>query len=309
MKNKTARINVTVSTLWTDPSSVREIDAEAAGNPVAIHNWLSGMTEKERRALLDENRIQSQVLYGEIVQIIDKQAEWTHVVLPSQPTKKDDRGYPGWIPTVQLTVETAEEEDWAQLPLVRVKDKQTSLLTIEGTEILPLSFNTTLPVKKAHSFYYEVDTPHGLTRVGKSAVNMYQSSEEIPKKDGKAIVNAAEHFEGLQYLWGGMSAYGYDCSGFSYNMLKANGYDIPRDASDQAAAGIAVQPEEVQPGDLLFFAYKEGKGAIHHVAIYYGDGKIIHSPTPGKNIMIQTIKGSFYEKEWCATRRYWISEK
>ncbi|MGD7044559.1 NlpC/P60 family protein [Jeotgalibacillus proteolyticus] len=306
MKNKKARINVTVSTLWTDPSSVRKIDAAATGNPVDIQSWLSGMTEQERKALLDENRIQSQILYGATVQMLDQQADWTQVAVPSQQTIKDPRGYPGWIPTVQLTM---QDEEWEGMPLVRVKEKRTSLLTIEGTEILPLTYNTTLPLIKEHLSYYEILSPHGPARVNKRDVNVYQRDELIPKKDGKAIVDEAEQFRGLNYLWGGMSAYGYDCSGYSYTILKATGYLIPRDAKDQAAAGVAVHPAEVQPGDLLFFAYEEGKGAIHHVAIYYGEGKIIHSPTPGKKIMVQTLKGSFYEKEWCATRRYWTHEK
>ncbi|MDG5472707.1 C40 family peptidase [Jeotgalibacillus sp. ET6] len=306
MKNKMARINVTVSTLWTDPSSVREMDAPAAGNPVDIQSWLRAMTEQERKALLDENRIQSQVLYGEPVQILDQQGDWTRVAVPSQQTIKDIKGYPGWIPTMQLT---EGDEEWEGMPLVRVKEKRASLLTIEGTEILPLTYNTTLPLIKEYSTYYEILSPHGLARINKKDVDLYQRADLIPKKDGRAIVNEAKQFQGLTYLWGGMSAYGYDCSGYSYNILKANGYLIPRDAKDQAAAGVTVHPADVQPGDLLFFAYEEGKGAIHHVAIYYGEGKIIHSPTPGKKIMVQTLKGSFYAQEWCATRRYWTHEK
>ena len=61
-------------------------------------------------------------------------------------------------------------------------------------------------------------------------------------------------------------------------MCKANGYIIPRDAHDQAEAGKRIALNEMEPGDLLFFAYEEGKGSIHHVGIYYGEGKLIHSP-------------------------------
>ncbi|WP_162875106.1 C40 family peptidase, partial [Enterobacter cloacae] len=74
------------------------------------------------------------------------------------------------------------------------------------------------------------------------------------------------------------SSYGYDCSGFAYSMYASQGITIPRDASDQALAGTEAASNQLRPGDLLFFAYEEGKGRIHHVGIYIGDGKMIHSP-------------------------------
>ena len=57
-----------------------------------------------------------------------------------------------------------------------------------------------------------------------------------------------------------MSAWGYDCSGFAYATHQANGYLIPRDATDQARKGKEVGLDSIQPGDLLFFAYEKGKG-------------------------------------------------
>lgn len=101
-----------------------------------------------------------------------------------------------------------------------------------------------------------------------------------------------------------MSSFGFDCSGFSYTMCKANGYIIPRDAHDQAASGEKVELHQLEPGDLLFFAYEEGKGSLHHVGIYYGDGKLLHSPNTGKTIEILEMAGTIYEKELCAARRY-----
>ncbi len=59
----------------------------------------------------------------------------------------------------------------------------------------------------------------------------------------------------------------------------------------------------MKAGDLLFFAYEEGKGAIHHVGLYVGGGKMLHSPKTGKSIEILTLKETIYEKELCAVRR------
>ncbi|HEX5564412.1 MAG TPA: NlpC/P60 family protein, partial [Sporosarcina sp.] len=99
----------------------------------------------------------------------------------------------------------------------------------------------------------------------------------------------------------------YDCSGFTYNMLKYAGYFIPRDASDQAKGGEEVpleQPDEWKKGDLLFFANDEGKGNVRHVGFYYGNGLMLHSPSTGKNIEVLELAGTKLERELCAVRRY-----
>ncbi|MFP3473132.1 hypothetical protein R0J90_24030, partial [Micrococcus sp. SIMBA_144] len=61
------------------------------------------LTYTERLELCDQNHIQSQVLYGEEVILLDQRGNWSYVLVPSQPSSKDERGYPGWIPTVQLS--------------------------------------------------------------------------------------------------------------------------------------------------------------------------------------------------------------
>ncbi|TDL33108.1 NlpC/P60 family protein [Jeotgalibacillus sp. S-D1] len=300
-----AQINVTAATLWTEASSPRSIDEAAIQHPVNLQKWLDGLSGEERKALLDENRIQSQILYNELVYIIEEKDSWAKVVIPNQSTKKDERGYPGWIPLVQLTkLEQEDAESLLEMPIA-VITKHTSLVNQDGKEIIPLSFNTVLPVLTEAGEAFEVLTPHGPAYVKKTDVLTYESVEAIAKKNGESIIHKAERFLNLDYLWGGLSDYGYDCSGFTYTILKACGYIIPRDAGDQAKKGKWIDKKDVQPGDLLFFAYEEGKGRLHHVGIYYGEGKMIHSPTPGKKILIQTIEGSFYEKEWCETRRYW----
>ena len=90
-------------------------------------------------------------------------------------------------------------------------------------------------------------------------------------------------------------------------MHKANGYQISRDASDQAEGGKDVSLDELMPGDLLFFA--KGKARIHHVGIYYGDGKMLHAPSTGKGIEIVSLAGTKHEQQLCSARRYWDWER
>lgn len=87
------------------------------------------------------------------------------------------------------------------------------------------------------------------------------------------IVACARRFLGSPYLWGGMSAGLFDCSGlvgFSYFM---NGVQLPRDSSEQIKCGIPVEFEDMQAGDLVFF----GENRVAHVALCTGPGRIIHS--------------------------------
>lgn len=297
-------VNVPVATLWTSHDSAREIDMDAISGTLDIEKWLKKLTYEPRLQLCDDNLVQSQVLFGQEVLIIDEVDEWAHVVVPEQPSGKDGRGYPGWIPKDQLI----QQSDWyiKQGSVAVITSKKALLYSEKNEKLMELSYQTILPVVEDIVDRIRVKTPTGIGIVRAEDVSVFPSEKEIPKRNGAAIVAAGEQFLGLPYLWGGMSSYGYDCSGFSYNMCLANGYIIPRDAHDQVAAGEEVALSDIQPGDLLFFAYEEGKGRIHHVGIYYGDGRLLHSPNTGKNIEIISLEGTIYEKELCAARRYWI---
>lgn len=297
-------VNVPVATLWTSYDSAREIDKEAVSGIVNLEAWLDKLSYEPRLRLCDDNLVQSQVLFGQEVLIIDERDGWAHVVVPDQPSGKDERGYPGWIPKAQLI----QQSDWYKKPgpVAVITAKKALLYSEKNEKLMELSYQTMLPVIEDMIDRIRVKTPTGIGILRAEDVAVISSEKEVGKLDGAAIVAAGEQFLGLPYLWGGMSSYGYDCSGFSYNMCRANGYIIPRDAHEQAAAGESVGLSEIKPGDLLFFAYEEGKGKIHHVGIYYGEGKLLHSPNTGKNIEIIPIEGTIYEKELCAARRYWI---
>ncbi|XXM72598.1 NlpC/P60 family protein [Lysinibacillus sphaericus] len=300
--NERAAVNVGVATVWTSPDSARDLDAPALTNPAYIKKWLDSLTHETRLALCDENRIQSQVLFGQEVLVLEEKGGWSHIIVLDQASAKDKRGYPGWIPSVQLGESIALNEGSS---FAIVKREFTDLVTEDDKRDLELSFLTSLAIEKEEGDRLAVSTPLGTRYVKREDVYISSAAVNDQKGSGLDIVNAGETFLDLPYLWGGMSSYGFDCSGFSYSMCKASGYVIPRDAGDQAKEGISVPLDDLQPGDLLFFAYEEGKGSIHHVAIYYGDGKMIHSPNTGKTIEIITIEGTYYEKELCAARRYW----
>lgn len=294
-------VNVPVATVWTSYDSAREIDSAAVSNPVEINKWLEGLTYETRLGLCDQNLVQTQLLYGEEVFVVEEREYWSQVIIPDQPTSKNKTGYPGWVPSAQL-VKPSPEWNLKEGPVVVIASPKAQLTKKTDLE---LSFQTILPFLKEEAGKAVVRINDGLDSLDLENVVIVKSIADRHKGNGKDIVTAGEKFLNLPYLWGGMSSYGYDCSGLSYSMCKANGYIIPRDAHDQANAGKNIPLSQIQPGDLLFFAYEEGKGRIHHVGIYYGDGKLLHSPKTGKTVEIIPLAGTIYERELCVARRYW----
>jgi cell wall-associated NlpC family hydrolase len=102
------------------------------------------------------------------------------------------------------------------------------------------------------------------------------------------LVRTAERFLGLHYLWGGLSAWGYDCSGLTWAVYRAHGITIPRDADAQFAAGTPVSLARMQPGDLLFYEHP----VVGHVAMYVGGGKMIESPNSASEVRIVPVRTS-----------------
>jgi len=98
------------------------------------------------------------------------------------------------------------------------------------------------------------------------------------------LVNYAMKFVGNPYVYGGTSlTNGTDCSGFTMSVFKKFGISLPRTSRDQALGGREVSFSNMKPGDLLF--YTRGK-SIGHVAVYIGDGKVVHASTKKTGIRV-----------------------
>ena len=98
----------------------------------------------------------------------------------------------------------------------------------------------------------------------------------------QAVVDFALQFEGNPYVYGGTSlTNGADCSGFVMSVFAQFGYSLPRVAADQYYQSVQKSVADLEPGDLVFY----GSG-ISHVALYIGDGQIIHASTSASGIKI-----------------------
>ena len=116
------------------------------------------------------------------------------------------------------------------------------------------------------------------------------------------VASYALNFVGTPYVWGGTSlTKGADCSGFVQSIYKQFGYTLPRVSRDQAksAGYCSVTPNEehLLPGDLIFYANRSG--VVDHVALYIGDGKIVHAATEKKGIVVAAYN---FRKPYSARR-------
>ena len=102
-------------------------------------------------------------------------------------------------------------------------------------------------------------------------------SAELVSATRTAIVAYAKQFLGNPYVYGGTSlTEGADCSGFTMKVFEHFGISTGRSSRDQAAKGKEIPIDAVQPGDLLFYGSTRG---INHVAMYIGNGQIVHAST------------------------------
>jgi cell wall-associated NlpC family hydrolase len=122
------------------------------------------------------------------------------------------------------------------------------------------------------------------------------------------VLATADRYVGTRYRYGGESpSEGFDCSGFVQFVFGRHGVDLPRTSRQQASAGRAGPREiaRLQPGDLMFFA-TGGARRVDHVAIYAGDGRIIHASSGAGRVRyddIGTDRGEWYLRRFVASRR------
>ncbi|SFJ54209.1 Cell wall-associated hydrolase, NlpC family [Halobacillus dabanensis] len=305
-EDKEMYVDVSVATLWSEPDQARDLDAPSLSNPVDMWEWTESMTYEEKKWLVGE--LQTQALYGQKVTILEEQGDWVKVAVDGQPTPKNELGYPAWMPKDQLADQKRysvlkEKKSFALVtaPTANIYDDR-----IKSQEFKEISFNTRLPVVAQTGSMVLVATPSdGMKWVSSDHVSIYKNEEDIPNPDGEDVIETGKQFLGLPYLWAGASGFGFDCSGFTHTIYKAHGITIPRDSSVQAEHGTAVSKDNLQKGDLLFFAYEEGEGSVHHVGMYIGDGQMIHAPNSESTVeIIDVFESDYYSSEFAGARRY-----
>ena len=123
-------------------------------------------------------------------------------------------------------------------------------------------------------------------------------TESASSNDG-IVATAMQHL-GTRYVYGGASASGFDCSGYTMYVYSQHGYSLPHSATSQWQSGLGTRVYSIsalQPGDLVFFndpSRNAGK-ACSHAGIYVGDGQFIHSSSSRSGgVIISSLTSGYY---------------
>ncbi|OBZ14253.1 hydrolase [Bacillus sp. FJAT-27264] len=113
------------------------------------------------------------------------------------------------------------------------------------------------------------------------------------------IIATGLKFQGTPYKFGAKAGNtsSFDCSSFTQYVFKQNGVTLPRTSTQQSTAGTYVSRSQLQPGDLVFFY-----SPIHHVAIYMGDGKILHTYGKG-GVTVTNLNSGWWDSHYTTARR------
>lgn len=213
-----------------------------------------------RKQPSERSEMVTQIIFGELYEIIEKQKDWMNVRLAY-----DD--YEGWISANQLQQITTETFNLLnKFPLDTSAELTSEIFNKLKNEKLNIPLGSSLPNLR-HNIIVIDDQEYLMLGDINTAAN---------KINRKQIGNTAILYLNAPYLWGGRTPFGIDCSGFTQMVFKINGIKLPRDAADQSLQGTSVSfISEAQIGDLAFFDNEEEE--IIHVGIILDNNKIIHS--------------------------------
>jgi len=199
----------------------------------------------------------SQVLFGETFEILETDKSWSKIKLSFD-------NFEGYINNKQFI--DISENKFLQLQSSKsvFSSDILGMITNEKNEFFTIPFGATLPFFEKNQL--------------KLGTNTFTYDSEIisNKFDKDEILHTAYSYLNSPYLWGGRTHFGIDCSGFTQMVYKLCGYQIPRNAHEQANCGEVLSfIEESEAGDLAFFDNEEGE--IIHVGIILNDYHIIHA--------------------------------
>lgn len=203
-----------------------------------------------------QSEMVSQVLFGELFTVLESENGWDKIQLCTD-------GYVGWIQNIQ----------WNQ-----VSQDIAKKFRINKTNLGSVVFQKNKISIPLGGYVWKNDLKDDFL----SKFNFSKKIKTIEPNcftTKKGIVKTAKDFLGAPYLWGGKTSMGIDCSGLTQITFLTNGYQLPRDAYQQAELGYEISLSESQKGDLAFFANETGR--IIHVGIICSNKKekikIIHA--------------------------------
>lgn len=200
----------------------------------------------------------SQVLFGELFEILDEQADWTSIRLL-------ETDYLGWIQNGQF-------QQLADLDRQHYLSGEPTIVGREGGFL----FNDTTQLRLCHGTKLYLNAGNTVNLSQLTFTYQGRINTFIREQFETELAQLALSYKDVPYLWGGRSQWGIDCSGFSQLIYRCFDISLPRDAYQQAEIGQTVDfVSEIQVWDLAFFDNAEGR--ITHVGIMLDRDTIIHA--------------------------------
>ena len=224
-------------------------------------------TGQEAKDLAMQNATQMAIITTDVLNVrVEPNTDskiWTQIV-------KDER-YPvvdqqdGWV---QIDLGSVDTEDGSQ-----DGDEKAYISTRDNNVEVRYALN------EAIKFTPAKDSSSGASSDG--------SGSSTKQSRRSQLVNYALQFVGNRYVWGGTSlTNGVDCSKFTMRVMEKFGVSLPHYSGSQAQMGKKVTSATMKPGDLIFYAGSNGK--VNHVAIYIGNGRIVHAASRRSGIKTST---------------------
>ncbi len=221
-------------------------------------------------APLPKARLETQVLMGEEVLILEKKDYRYRIAIPSQG------GLEGWIQQEAVFIPKDKGKHYlgAPRPWIVVARPKTDALILDktGNHKVPLYAATRLPVLEKNQDGYKVQLPD-------RSLALIDLAEAIPVKSDDPIMNTtrpeeiadtAKRFQGVRFLAGGMTAQGIDTNGLISIVYRVHGFLLGREGARFREKGTRVSKRDLQPGDILVFVGD-------HQGLYLGSGRFLQA--------------------------------
>ena len=244
--------------------------------------------------------ITTKLYKGNKVEILETSNGWHKI--------KTSNGTTGWVSASYISILQGSNSQSSYKATVNA----TSLNVRSGAStsysvITKLSKGTVVDViESASNGWKKIKTSNGTTGwvSGQYLTTGVVSQPSTPSTNKvQAVVDLAHKQIGKPYVWGAEGPNSFDCSGLTYYVYKnAAGITLPRNSRSQYGVGKAVSKSNLQAGDLIFSS-TDGTGNITHVAIYVGNGQMIHAPRSGKNVEKVSMNTSYWNKAYVGARR------
>ena len=259
---------------WVLFSKIQKVDEKSvAPQPTPEENKEEENKEEEAKAEEKEEEKNTEVAVAESTMYIN----WDLVNLREQPSKESE-AITSLTKATEVTV-FAKDGEWSK---VRVNGKEGYIKTSLLSDTKP-----------------ETTTSRSLDQerqpVETDATEEAQVASQPVSAAAGDVCSYAKQFLGCNYVYGGTSPSGFDCSGFTQYVYRNFGVDLNRTAEAQASNGTYVPKSELQAGDLLIFT--------HHAGIYLGDGTFIHAANSGTGVVITDLDESYYVRNYITARR------